>query len=308
MSDEKESSPGLSVMVNETGVEAKLSSGTIARLGAAASWLFPNRDAKVVVTRALAERVADKIRKGDLLDLKEQGFVSLIFDKEARRLGNQQAVAERVLEVLPEVSAQLSQLPPQDDRGTSAELIGRSESIASEFTDTRLRDMFARVLAGEIARPGSFSFRTLETVRVMDQNVAQIFDRFRKFLFDAEHVIYLESGDEMLKKYGVPFKDRLELQDAGLIDDSVGVTLKPGSKSRWKYGDRVLRIEIPNEAPEAWISTIRLTRPAREIAQVLPPIVSDEYFNEIGHGLASELGKKGNVFWKTVDGSWTPFV
>lgn len=309
MTDEKQSSPGLSVSVNETGLEASVGDGTIARLGAAASWLFPKRDAKVVVTRALADRVADKIRKGDLFNTQEQEFISLIFEKEARRLGNQQAVVERVVKVLPEVSDQLKQLPSQDDRGTSAEFIGRSESIASEFTDDKLRDMFARVLAGEIVRPGSFSLRTLDTIRLMDQNVAQIFDRFRKLLFDTEYVINLASIDEILKKHDVSMQDRLELQDAGLIDDSMGVTLPPGSRLSWAYGNRVLRINIPTGGQEVWISTIRLTRSAREMAQVLPQAVSGDYFHEVGRTLTSEFGAKVQVSWQTItEKSWNLFA
>src|SRR5450755_4753355 len=265
MSEDNKQGDGISLNVGPTGVGATVSEGTIARLGTAAGWLFPKRDAKVVITQALAQRVAAKIREGDLLDAQEQFFVSLLFEKEARRLANQQGVAGRLFEVLPEVTAQVKQLPEYKDRGTSAEFVERAETIAGEISDSGLRDKFARILAGELSRPGAFSLRTLETVRLMDHNVARIFDQFRRLLFDGEYILDEGTGDELVEKYGVTFDDRLELQDAGLIDDSTGIDTQPGGRSRWKFGDRILRLAVPEGGEKVWTSLIRLTRPAREL-------------------------------------------
>lgn len=298
MGDDKPQADGISVNVSEAGVDAKVSDVTIARLGAAAAWLFPKRDAKVVITQALAQRVVAKIREGDLLDVQEQVFVSLLFEKEARRLANQQSVGDRVSEVLPQVEAQVKALPEYKDRGTSREFVERAETIAAEIGDSGLRDMFARILAGELCRPGAFSLRTLETVRVMDQNVARIFDRFRKLLFNGEYILSEGTGDELIEKYGVTLADQLELQDAGLIDDSIGVYTEPGGLTRWKYGDRILRLAVPKDGEKIWISTIRLTRPARELASVLPPSWDPDYFRDVGVMLTKYVGKGAMVKWR----------
>lgn len=300
MGDDKPQADGISVNVSEAGVAAKVSDGTIARLGTAVAWLFPKSDAKVVITQALAQRVAAKIRAGDLLDGQEQVFVSLLFEKEARKLTNQQCVADRVSEVLPQVEVQVKELPEYKDRGTSREFVERAETIAAEIGDSGLRDMFARILAGELCRPGAFSLRTLETVRVMDQNVARIFDRFRKLLFDGEYILSEGAVDELIEKYGVTFDDRLELQDAGLIDDSISVYTEPGGRTRWKYGDRILRLAVPKDGKKIWISTIRLTRPARELVSVLPPSWDLDYFRDVGVTLMKYVGKDAMVKWRMV--------
>lgn len=298
MGDDKPHAEGISVNVSEAGVAAKVSDGTIARLGAAAAWLFPKRDAKVVITQALAQSVAAKIRKGDLLNAQEQVFVSLLFEKEARRLANQQRVVDSVSEVLPQVEAQVKALPEYEDRGTTGEFIERAETIAAEIGDAGLRDKFARILAGELCRPGAFSLRTLETVRVMDQNVARIFDSFRKLLFDGEYVLSDGTGDELIEKYGVTLADQLELQDAGLIDDSIGVYTEPGGLTKWKYGDRILQLAVPKDGPKIWTSTIRLTRPARELVRVLPPSCDLDYFRDVGVMLTKHFGTQAMITWR----------
>lgn len=298
MEDDKPEADGISVNVSEAGIAAKVSDGTIARLGGAASWLFPKHDAKVTITQALAQRVVSKIREGDLLDAQEQVFVSLLFEKEARKLANQQGIVDRVSEVLPQVEVQVKALPEYKDRGTSREFVERAETIAAEIGDSGLRDKFARILAGELCRPGAFSLRTLESVRVMDQNVARIFDRFRKLLFNGEYILSEGAGDELIEKYGVTFDDQLELKDAGLIDDSIGVYTEPGVPTRWKYGDRILRLAVPKEGEKIWTSTTRLTRPARELVSVLPPCWDLDYFRDVGLMLTKHFGKGVIIRWR----------
>ena len=150
---EKDEKSGVAVVVNSNGVEARVSEGTLTKLGTGADWLFPRKAARAKITAALAESVAEKIRSGIPLGQQEQYLVSLIFEKEARALANRQAATDRFVEVYPEVEAQTKSLPEQKDRGTSPDFIARAESVASDLNDTTLRDLFARVLAGEDRGP-----------------------------------------------------------------------------------------------------------------------------------------------------------
>src|SRR4029077_17601833 len=88
------------------------------------------------------------------------------------------------------------------------------------------------------------------------------------------------------------------LQDAGLIDDSIGVYTEPGGRTRWKYGDRILRLAVPKEGQKIWTSTIRLTRPARELVSVLPPSWDLDYFRDVGVMLTKHVGKRAMINWR----------
>jgi hypothetical protein len=306
MADE-ESREGVRVSAKADGVELAVGDRTISRLGSAANWLFPQKHAKAVISAALAERVANKIQSGISLDQQEQYLVSLIFKKQARDLSNQQAVIDRVNQVLPQVESQVRSLPDNRDRGTSQEFLTRAESIASEISEEQIRMLFARVLAGEACRPGTFSIRTLETVRMMDQNVAKIFDRFRCHLFAGDIVLATQAADKLLKDRNITRGDLLELLDASLTDDTVAITIKDHREfiygAKWK-----MRVSIHKNSPEVFFPVIRLTRTGREIARVLPPLVDEGYFHSLGRVLSEEYGSKVLVDWRPVnDETWRSF-
>ena len=179
--------PAISVDVGSDSISAHVSEGALARLGDAVAWLAPKHSAKVKITAALAERVAIKIKSHEALDDQDEYFVSAMFHKEARKLANQEAVAQRVGEVLPEVQDRVRLLPPYRDRGTSRAFLGRAETIAAEITEDEFRDLFAQVLAGEVCRPGYFSIRTLETIPLLlDPEVASSFDVLRRLAFNIQ--------------------------------------------------------------------------------------------------------------------------
>ena len=167
MGQDHKDKPAIAVEVGADSISAHVSEGALARLGDAVAWLAPQHSAKVTITAALAERVARKIKSHEPLDDEDQYFVSAMFHKEARKLANQEAVAKRVGEVLPEVQDRVRLLPPYRDRGTSKAFLGRAETIAAEITEDEFRDLFAQVLAGEVCRPGFFSMRTLETIPLL---------------------------------------------------------------------------------------------------------------------------------------------
>src|SRR5215510_13203242 len=130
MSDQK-SNDGISLELNAEGAAARASDQALSRLGQAATWLMPGRAARVRITAALAERAAEKIRTGSPLNEAEMFFVGQFFEKEARLLGNREAAAEEIQQVLPEVEDRLKELPPVAQDAPSETFFNRAEGIAS---------------------------------------------------------------------------------------------------------------------------------------------------------------------------------
>ena len=84
-----------------------------------------------------------------------------------RKQENREAVAVRTAELLEDS-------PPQQgmDAGPSDDFMNTFEDVAERATSENLRDLFARVLAGEIRKPGRFSRRTLHFLATIDQPLA----------------------------------------------------------------------------------------------------------------------------------------
>jgi hypothetical protein len=188
MSDQK-NTDGISLEVKADGAAARVSDQALSRIGEAATWLMPRRAARVRITAALSERVAEKIRDGSPLNEDERFFVGLLFEKEGRLLGNREAAAEEIQRVLPEVNDRLKELPPAPEATPSQSFINRAEGIASEVSEDEIRQLFARLVAGEIIRPGLISLRTLETVRSLDARTARAFDAFCRFVINGNVVV-----------------------------------------------------------------------------------------------------------------------
>jgi hypothetical protein len=316
--------PAIAVDVGSDSISAHVSEGALARLGDAVAWLAPQHSAKVTITAALAERVARKIKSHEPLDDQDQYFVSAMFHKEARKLANQEAVAQRVGEVLPEVQDRVCLLPPYRDRGTSKAFLGRAETIAAEITEDEFRDLFAQVLAGEVCRPGSFSMRTLETVRLLlDPEVASSFDVLRRLAFN----IQTNTGDTpewgtgwiwndndnalfpALNRAGIAKDGERQaindLAEAGLVNQDVVLPTRLSNDSPndfvLRYGDHLLRIQPvygQEIVPGPPLSSLRLTRTGREIASVLAQRVDAEYFVDAGQWLSNLLGASAVVEWR----------
>ncbi len=88
---------------------------------------------------------------------------------EARRQKNLERIAVQAARELPET---VSDQPVDDD--WVAQFLNHAQDISNE----RMQSLWARILAGEVAKPGSFSLRTLAVVRVMSKEDADTFTRF----------------------------------------------------------------------------------------------------------------------------------
>lgn len=80
--------------------------------------------------------------------------------------------------------------PPASDQtaGPSADFLNYFTPHAEKASSEEMRNLFARILAGEIRKPGSFSPRTMQFMALMDQELATQINRARNWL----------SGDKLL--------------------------------------------------------------------------------------------------------------
>lgn len=86
--------------------------------------------------------------------------------------------------------------------------------------------LWGKLLAGEIKKPGSFSLRTLSTLKTMSQQEAEIFNECSQFVLkcksDTEGLewdYFLMDNDmgTLLNSYDIPFSKIMVLDQAGLI-------------------------------------------------------------------------------------------
>ena len=157
----------------------------------------------------------------------------------------------------------------------------RFEEYASKASTENVRDLWARVLSGEIRRPGSFSLATLRLLAVLDKQTATWFQQEAEFRWGAQ-ILRMDKNlaGESLKRLSF-------LEEMGLIQfvsPVGGVVTKiksdgPNNTSIIVEGDLCLEIHHNSNIE---VPVIPLTHIGHEIATVLPPVVPLEVLRRIG--------------------------
>ena len=98
-------------------------------------------------------------------------------------------------EILAKSIAQIPDAVIKEQNETvSDEFLDTFESIAENQSTEHMQDLFARILAGEIQNPSSFSRRSLRVAEQLDQSTAALFQRLCSMAFVRNEVIGLLGG------------------------------------------------------------------------------------------------------------------
>ena len=138
------------------------------------------------------------------------------------------------------------------------------ETFAANASSERLQETWARVLAGQIRRPQSFSIRTLRAISEIDQRTATIFETAAAFVVSGE---WLPS----LKPELISFEDLVLLQNAGLLTGVGGLFNKTFSmvpNVGMPLGKFALII-IRSESEELSLSSFLLTEVGKELLKLV---------------------------------------
>ena len=95
--------------------------------------------------------------------------------------------------------------------------------------DSRMRELWGRVLAGEIQNPGSFSIRSLFTLMTLLASEAEQFRIAANLVFQGEFV-YRGTDNEAASPFGVTYSSFLALASCGLV--------APDTNAGWQIGER----------------------------------------------------------------------
>lgn len=170
----------------------------------------------LIKRRAKAEGAADVIRAESQAQVAEvlARAEKRLAAQEVRRQENLEAVVNEAARILEADSNQAPTPPVSPD--WTARLLGTVQDIG----DAEMRSIWARILAGEVKRPGSFSLRTLEIVRNLSVREAQAFNAlslmtwengalFTPLIFDAQ--------EPELQAADINFDTLSEFETMGLI-------------------------------------------------------------------------------------------
>lgn len=201
-----------------------------------------------------------------------------------RKSRNRESFVEKAKEMT------LSNAEPQSTGGMKKpdeDWLNRLYGIVEDISDENMQTLWARILAGEIKKPKSYSYRTLEVLRNISPDEAKRFVECTK---------YLCFKDQMLcnNDYGLNLQDQLMLTDAGLISaESLTNTVTVSAGGKVTFGlsrNHVMVVQNDlNEEKKIGFSIKKLTKVGMEVLN----LISGDNYMETADYIAKKLKEKG---------------
>jgi len=133
--------------------------------------------------------------------------------KEQKRQKNIENITQKAAEQL-EGEKSVSDEPVDEDWTT------RFFDYAEDISNEEMQELWGRILAGEVKRPKSYSLRTLDILRNLSKNEAEVFMKFARLAIHsggAFFILNFQNEKLLEEKYKLRFNDRLLLEELGFI-------------------------------------------------------------------------------------------
>ena len=186
------------------------------------------------------------------------------------------------------------------------------EAVGNVSDDT-MQELWAKILAGEIAQPSSFSFKTIDVLRNMSRRDAELFVKIcsHSFVIDGTRH-FLPNEDEFLKSVDIQFRDIMKLSELGLIfnDGTLSLSLEISDEPCTLISNSNLLMLISSTSGKSETATIGdypFTEAGNEISRLIGENAFNEDFLKYGEILSRDrrykiavhriTGKNGNEIW-----------
>ena len=198
--------------------------------------------------------------------------------QEKKRQRNIESVVRRAADELGEREVEANEI----DHDWTAAFFSEVQDVSSD----RMQEIWAKILTGEVERPGATSIQTLFILRVMSQRDADLFQRVNRFVLGK--VVVTE--EEIIQRISdfPHFKEFLRLSDLNLFH--IGALLQVNWKEEkdFSFGVRDMAFRMYRENQEKLdlsIRTYALTSPGTELYGVIEAELAPEYLGEFARYL-----------------------
>lgn len=154
--------------------------------------------------------------------------------QERKRLANIKKVVSEAAKMLSD--KEIADHEPDPD--WTARFFNCAQDVSSED----MQKIWAKILAGEVERPGKTSLRAMDTLRNMTRKDAELFEKIASFIIGREFIFYDDIYTYMKHYEAIDFDNILHLTDCGLINAQNLKREINCNTSVFKYLDNALMI------------------------------------------------------------------
>lgn len=211
--------------------------------------------------------------------------------KEKRRQKNIEEVVSTAGKIL-EAEKDVSKEPVNPDWAI------RFFDIVQDVSDNEMQLLWGQILAGEIKQPQSYSLRTLETLRNMTKEEAELFQKVAQFVL-VQGEAFLFTSDDVMEKFGVNYSSIAKLIEIGLIQPGEFVKRNYTSNNSKDikygiiYGNIVIIIDQKANSPKVSVPIKLLTTSGKELVKLINIHPNVDYIKELARTIKKDNVKVG---------------
>ena len=212
--------------------------------------------------------------------------------KEQKRQKNIESITQKAAENL-ESENEVSDDPVDED--WTSRFFNYAEDISSED----MQGLWGRILAGEIKKPKSYSMRTLDILRNLSTEEAEVFIKFGSLAISSEGKTFLLDINEKLLKeeYQLKFEERLLLEELGLLaaqslQYTIMKTDNDSIQVEFMINSTVVVHEKLANKPEQPLKVLGFTKIGQELLKLVKTDSKKEYLQL----LATKLDRNNGTF------------
>jgi uncharacterized repeat protein (TIGR03899 family) len=243
--------------------------------------------------KRLADAEAYKLLKMAITNSEIQEIEESIADRAQRRRIYQDTKKQINIENISQHAAR----DLRNEEGISAEPIdedwtSRFFSIAENITSKEMQRLWGKVLAGEVAKPGSYSLRTLDLLKNINTRDAEILTKAANLTFQHNNSSYILTSDRHhTTDYTLPFTEILILRELGLITEDLALHFKSDSEPTTPvliYNKKSIIAEKGVGSPQQQLRVIAFTRIGQELLPLIPIEQKPGYTEYLGSLMKTE--------------------
>ena len=230
------------------------------------------------------ERMADAEAYAEVRKVDTQNAIALarlegeeqvarhIYARESRKMNN-------VRQIVDQAKTQFSEGEQVSSEPVNQDWQNRFFSIVEDVSDKEMQKLWAQILAGEIKRPKSYSMRTLDTLRNMTKEDAELFVVSTSYLVHNECIC-------TEKEFGISLIDALKLTDMGVLsNEALTLTFTiPAHSYNHNSINQTTMITFYNDSDSIIKCTVDikiLTTTGKELLKLIPCQQNDIFINSL---------------------------
>ena len=210
--------------------------------------------------------------------------------------------ANNFLTVAKKADGYYREHPRLEEKGTyDFDWFMRFFEAVGNVSDETMQNLWAKILAREIAQPSTFSLKTVDVMRNLSKRDAELFIKVCSHSFISSATNYfLPNEDEFIEYVGIQYADIMKLSELGLIFNDATITLNMdiSNEPQILINNHSLIMLITSASGNSEKASIRqypFTEVGKELSTMISESASDEDFVKYGQLLSRNKSHKISV-------------